>query len=245
MEWHSEGAILSMRPHGESAAIIEVFTALHGRHAGVVRGGASRRMAAHVQPGTQVAVTWRARLDAHIGGFTLEPVQARASIMGDAFALAGLNAICALLLIALPEREAMGAFYGQTMALLDNLAAGGGDWPPDYLRWERDLLEALGYGLDLTCCAVTGGREDLAFVSPKSGRAVARDAAGPWAGRLFPLPPALLGQGPATAGEVVQGLAITGHFLQRGLEAVLSGRPMPEARARLLARLAQRASQMP
>ncbi|MDZ7905083.1 MAG: DNA repair protein RecO [Cypionkella sp.] len=243
MEWHSEGAILSMRPHGESAAIIEVFTALHGRHAGVVRGGTSRRMAAHLQPGTQVAVTWRARLGEHMGGFTCEPIRARAGILGDALALAGLNSVCALCQIALPEREGMGGFYTQTIALLDALEAGA-DWPPDYMRWEQALLDALGYGLDLTRCAVTGGREDLAYVSPKSGRAVARGAAGEWADRLLPLPQAMLGQGPAAASEVLQGLAITGHFLARGLDAVLNGRPMPQARTRLLARLEGRASQM-
>lgn len=238
MEWHSEGVILSMRPHGESAAIIEVLTGLHGRHAGVVRGGASRRMAPHLQAGTQVSVTWRARLGEHMGSFAVEPIRARSAMLGDALALAGLNAICALLRVALPEREALGQFYGQTLALLDAIEAGQ-NWPPDYLRWERDLLDHLGYGLDLTTCAVTGGREDLAFVSPKSGRAVARGAAGDWADRLFPLPPALLGQGPADRGEVAQGLAITGHFLARGLEAVLAGRPLPEARARLLARLSK------
>jgi DNA repair protein RecO (recombination protein O) len=243
MEWQSEGAILSMRPHGESAAIIDVFTALKGRHLGVVRGGISRKMAAHLQPGTQVAVTWRARLGEHMGAFAAEPIRARAGIMGDALALAGLNAVCAMLRVALPEREGAGAFYGQTIALLDALEARG-NWPPDYLRWERDLLEMLGYGLDLTRCAVTGGREDLAYVSPKSGRAVSRVGAGDWAGRLLPLPPAMLGQGPASQAEIVQGLALTGHFLQRGLDGVLSGKPLPEARARLLARLAKPASQM-
>jgi DNA repair protein RecO (recombination protein O) len=243
MEWQSEAVILSMRPHGESAAVIEVLSALHGRCAGVVRGGASRRMAPHVQPGTQVVVTWRARLAEQMGRFDLEPVCGRAGLLGDVLGLAGLNAVCALLRVALPERVGVGAFYGQTINLLDAMERGQA-WPPDYLRWERDLLEVLGFGLDLTCCAVTGGREDLAFVSPKSGRAVGRDAAGAWADRLFALPPALLGQGGADAVEMGQGLAITGHFLQRGLEAVLAGRPLPEARARLVARLSNHGSQL-
>ncbi len=235
-----------MRPHGESAAIIEVLTALHGRHAGVVRGGASRRMAAHLQAGSQVSVTWRARLGEHMGAFAIEPIRARAGILGDAVALAGLNSVCALLRVALAERQPLGAFYGQTIALLDAMEAGR-DWPPDYLRWERDLLEVLGFGLDLVSCAVTGGREDLVFVSPKSGRAVSRIGAGDWADRLLPLPAGMLGQGPIAPDEVVQGLALTGHFLNRGLEAVLSGRPLPQARARLiqhLARMAQSSSQI-
>ena len=131
------------------------------------------------------------------------------------------------------------------MALLDLLATGGSlpsaDWPPAYLRWELDLLEELGLGLDLTRCAVTGSREDLAFVSPRTGRAVSRAAAGDWAARLLPLPPALLGQGPAPPRDLVQGLDLTGHFLNRGLQAVLFDRPLPEARGRLIEMLAREA----
>ena len=236
MEWRDEGALIAMRLHGESAAIIEVFTKAHGRHAGVVRGGASRRQAATLQPGTQVQVHWQARLDEHLGTFVVEPLASRAAILGDRLALAGLNAICALLHLALPERDPHPALWVRTVALLDLLTTQ--DWPPAYLRWELDLLEELGFGLDLTTCAVTGSRDDLAFVSPRSGRAVSRGAAGDWASRLLPLPPSLLGQGPTSASDLVQGLELTGHFLNRGLQAVLFDKPLPEARGRLLAMLA-------
>ena len=240
MEWRDEGALIAMRLHGESAAIIEVFTAAHGRHAGVVRGGGSRRMAATLQPGTQLQVQWQARLDEHLGTFTVEPLVSRAAILSDRLALAGLNAICALLHLALPERDPHPVLWQKTINLLDMLAAGT-DWPPAYLRWELDLLEELGFGLDLTTCAVTGSREDLAYVSPRSGRAVSRGAAGDWAARLLPLPPALLGQGPVQGVELAQGLDLTGHFLNRGLQAVLHDRPLPEARGRLIAMLARAA----
>ena len=233
MEWRDEGALLSVRPHGESAAIIEVFTAEHGRHAGVVRGGASRRIAPLLQPGAQLDVTWRARLDDHIGAFTVEPLRARAALLSDRLALAGLNAVCALLRVALPEREAHPLLWRATMPLLDALDRGG-DWPPDYLRWELLLLEELGFGLDLATCAVTGARDDLAYVSPKTGRAVSRAGAGDWASRLLPLPPALMGQGAASRADIAAGLSLTGHFLMRGLDPVLNGRPLPEARARLI-----------
>ncbi|MEY4695656.1 MAG: hypothetical protein RIT14_84 [Pseudomonadota bacterium] len=238
MEWRDEGALLSVRPHGESAAIIEVFTAQHGRHAGVVRGGMSRRIAPLLQPGAQVALTWRARLEGHMGSFTVDPVRSRSALLGNRLALSGLNATCAMLHLALAEREAHPALYRATIALLDALEAGA-DWPPDYLRWEMLLLDEVGFGLDLSACAVTGARDDLAYVSPKSGRAVSRAAAGDWADRLFPLPPALMGQGGALPAEMVQGLAITGHFLARGLSGMLNGRPLPEARARLIELLAR------
>lgn len=240
MDWRDEGALLAVRRHGESAAIIEVFTPAHGRHAGVVPGGASRRLAPLLQPGAQLDLTWRARLEDHLGTFAVEPLRSRSGLLGDRTALAALNAVCALLHTALPEREPHPGLYAATIGLLDRLgdAAGTGPgWAPDYLRWELGLLEDLGYGLDLSACAVTGARDDLAYVSPKSGRAVARGAAGDWADRLLPLPPCLLGQGPASAEEIAAALRTTGHFLEHRLFPDLGTRPMPEARRRLAALL--------
>jgi DNA repair protein RecO (recombination protein O) len=239
IEWRDEGAVLTVRPHGESAAIVEVFTAGHGRHAGVVRGGAGRRMAPLLQPGTQVEVVWRARLPDHLGAFAVEPLRSRAAqVMGDRLALAGLNAVAALLAQVLPEREAHGPLYARTVQLLDLLGQSE-VWPLAYLRWEMALLEEMGFGLDLTVCAVTGVAEDLAHVSPRTGRAVSRAAAGAWAERLLPLPPVMLGQGEATGAEVAAALAVTGHFLGRRLFASLGERPVPAARARLLTEIAR------
>ena len=237
MEWRDQGILISSRPHGETSAIIQVFTAAHGRHAGVVRGGASRKQSATLQPGSQVQVTWSARLESHIGNFTVEPIGSRALIMSDRLALSALNSVTALLHLALAERDPHPGLWHKTTNLLDLLMTP--DWQPDYLRWELDLLDALGYGLDLATCAVTGSREDLAYVSPRSGRAVSRAGAGDYAARLLPLPPSLLGQGPVMGRELAQGLALTGHFLNRGLQAVLGDKPLPEARARLLDMLAR------
>ncbi|MDK2774304.1 MAG: DNA repair protein RecO, partial [Tabrizicola sp.] len=131
MDWRDEGILLSMRTHGESAAIIEVLTAAHGRHAGVVRGGASRRMAATLQPGTGLALEWRARLDDHIGSFTVEPLRSRAHLLADRLALAGLMAACAMLRVALPEREPHPGLYPDTLALFDRLGTEG--WTTAYL----------------------------------------------------------------------------------------------------------------
>ncbi|MFT4151738.1 MAG: DNA repair protein RecO [Paracoccaceae bacterium] len=237
MEWRDEGALIAVRPHGESSAIIEVFTAAHGRHAGVVRGGASRRMAPLLQPGAQLDVTWRARLDDHIGAFTVEPLRSRAGLMQDRRALAALTSICALLHLALPEREAHAGLFRASVGLMDLL--GGAGWEAAYLRWELLLLEEVGFGLDLTRCAVTGAREGLEFVSPRTGRAVSRAGAGDWADRLLPLPACLMGQGPSSPAELAQGLALTGHFLERELAGALHGRPLPPARQRLADLLAR------
>ena len=238
MEWRDQGAVLAVRRHGESSAIVELFTAEHGRHAGVVRGGAGRRMAPLLQPGAQLEVTWRARLEDHLGAFTVEPLKSRAELMGDRGALAGLNAVTALLHFALPEREAHPALYRRTISVLDMLGTSE-LWPLAYLRWEMALLEDLGYGLDLSACAVTGTCDDLAYVSPKSGRAVSAEGAGDWADRLLPLPPEMLGAGDGARENVMAGLRTTGHFLHRWLAPALGDRPLPEARARLIERLAR------
>jgi DNA repair protein RecO (recombination protein O) len=234
MEWRDEGLLLAVRPHGESAAIIEVFTEAHGRHAGVVRGGASRRIAPILQPGAQLDVTWRARLEEHIGSFTVEPVRSRAAAaLADRRALAGLSAVTALLAFCLPERAAHPALYRRSVALMDLLPEAE-LWPLAYLRWELALLEEMGFGLDLSACAVTGATEGLAFVSPKSGRAVTRAGAGGWADRLLPLPPCLLGEGEAADAEVALALATTGHFLHHHLAPQIGERPLPQARQRFV-----------
>lgn len=231
IEWRDEGIVLAVRPHGESAAIADLFTAGRGRHAGIVRGGTGRRMRPVLQPGNVVDATWRARLDEHMGAFAVEPLRSGAALMADRAALAAVNSAVSLLMLALPERDPHPDLYARTSALLAGL--GAADWPADYLRWEVRLLDDLGYGLDLSSCAVTGATEGLAFVSPRTGRAVAKGAAAEWEDRLLPLPPAMLGPGPAPPSEVAAGLRTTGHFLAL-LAADLGDRPIPPARDRLL-----------
>lgn len=234
MEWRGEGLLLGLRRHGEGAAIIEVLTPDLGRHAGVVRGGAGRRLAPVLQPGAQLALVWRARLSEHIGTFTVELLRPRiAEALGDRVALQGLGAVCALLLRALPERAPEPGLYAATCALLD--ALGAPDWAEEYVRWEVDLLGTLGQGLDLGSCAITGATEGLTHVSPRTGRAVRGDAAGGWAERLLPLPGWIAAGGAAgPAGALEAGFALTGHFLGRALASLGGDAALPEARARLV-----------
>ncbi len=240
MEWRDHGILLSMRRHGETAAIIDVFTQAHGRHSGVVRGGASRKIAPTLQPGAQLDLLWRARLEDHMGSYQVEPVRSRAAAaMTDRLSLAGLNAVTGLLAFCLPEREVHGALYELSERLLDLL--GQGDvWPLAYLRWELALLEEMGFGLDLSSCAATGVTEGLVYVSPKSGRAVSRAGAGEWATRMLPLPPVLLGQGPGSDAEVAQALETTGYFVRNRLAPALGNLPVPEARARFIEAFSRR-----
>jgi DNA repair protein RecO (recombination protein O) len=234
IEWRDEGALLKVRKHGETSAIIEVFTTRHGRAAGVVRGGTSRKIAPLLQPGAQLDVTWKARLEDHLGSFTVEPVRSRtAQVMTDRLALAGLNAVTGLLAFVLPERAEYPALYNRTIQLLDLL--GQTDvWPLAYLQWEIALLEDMGFGLDLSACVVRGVNEDLCYVSPRTGRAVSREAAGQWADKLLPLPPILLGKGAGDVTETLQALRTTGYFLANHLAPSLGDRALPEARQRLV-----------
>jgi DNA repair protein RecO (recombination protein O) len=238
MQWQDEGVVLTMRRHGESSAVVSLFTQAHGRHAGLVRGGAGRRARPVFEPGNRVRVTWRARLTEQLGAFSAELQRAVAALLLDEpDRLAALGAACALLEASLPERDPHPLLYSELQTLSDVLIEGKG-WPERYVRFELALLAELGFGLDLQACAVTGQASDLAYVSPRSGRAVSRQGAGAYADRLLPLPGFLLGDEPAGPAQIQAGLRLTGAFLRRHLFDA-SERAMPAARERLLRQLAR------
>ncbi|MBM3492244.1 MAG: DNA repair protein RecO [Alphaproteobacteria bacterium] len=240
MQWTDPGIVLSARRHGESAAIVELLTEAHGRHAGLVRGGAGKRLAAVLQPGNRVSATWRGRLPEHLGQLSLEPAGATAAGLLDAAGpLAGLASAVALLRVALPEREPHPRLFAAFGDLAAALAADA-DWPMAYVRFELLLLAELGFGLDLTRCAATGSTEDLTHVSPVSGRAVSAAAARAYRDRLLPLPAFLLGSQAASAdaAAIADGLALTGHFLNRHALAP-QARAEPAARRRFAARFSR------
>ena len=234
MDWRDEGILLAVRPHGEASAIIETLTRDHGRHSGLVQGGKGTKLSPVLQPGTQLSLEWRARLSEHLGNFRIEPVRSRAAaIMADRAALGALNAIGALLVTLLPEREPNPEVYDQTLALADALAATEWDWPARYAHWEVALLGALGFGLDLTRCGATGVTTDLAYVSPRTGRAISHEAGGAWADKLLPLPGFLIGHGQPTIGAVREALRMSGWFLEHWACPAFERDALPEARTRL------------
>ena len=215
MDWDSEGYILSVKKHGETSAIIDVFTPEKGRHLGLVRGGVSRRSRPVLQPGNKIKVSWRGRLSEHLGTYTAEPISARAAeLMDDRLSLSGLNAICAVARACLPEREPHIDVYNAFEVLLDNLHEPD-IWPALYVKWEAGLLTAMGYGLDLKSCAATGVNDNLTHVSPRSGRAVSASAAEPYKDKLLVLPGFLMGLPFATAQDVATALNLRAIFLRR------------------------------
>jgi DNA repair protein RecO (recombination protein O) len=237
MEWTSEGVIVSVRKYGENSVIIDTLTPTHGRHLGVVRGGASRKMAATLQPGSQVKLEWRARLEEHLGNFRVEQLESRSDMFDDRLRLAALSSICSIVTFSFPERMPVAELYNSTLNLMDTLNTGG-DWKPLYALWELQVLEEMGFGLDLTSCAVTNVTQDLIYVSPKSGRAVSRKAAGEWMERLLPLPSFLRNKfETANKEDILNSLKTTGHFLSSWLATSLGERKLPEARNRLISRL--------
>jgi DNA repair protein RecO (recombination protein O) len=235
MDWQDTGFVLTARRHGETALIVELLTADRGRHAGLVRGGQSPRRRALFQLGNLVAASWRGRLPEHLGQLDCELVRAHAArFLDDPDRLAALAAAAAVLNTALPEREPHRDVYDAFAALV--VALDSAEWAQYYVAWERDLLAALGFGLDLSRCAVTGHNQDLAFVSPRTGRAVTREAAEPYRDKLLPLPEFLCRQAAATQSDIVAGLNLTGYFLDRHV-LLPQGRTLPEPRERLADRM--------
>jgi DNA repair protein RecO (recombination protein O) len=214
MEWRDEGVILSVRRHGETSAIAEILTQSHGRVMGLVRGGRSRVQRPVLQAGNAVQAVWRARLEEQLGTYVLEPLDLRAgAIMEEPFRLAGLATLAELSQL-LPEREPHPRVYEALRVVLEAIDQ---DlvWPALLVRWELGLLDELGYGLDLSKCAATGRAENLAYISPRSGKAVSAEAGQPFADRLFRLPPFLMGSGEAPPGDIIEGLKLAAFFLER------------------------------
>ncbi len=242
MQWSDEGVILSVRAHGETAAVAEIFTRAHGRHLGLVHGGRSRRLRPILQTGNHVDATWKARLAEHLGHVSVELRKGYAAqAMNDPLALAGLSSLCALAHL-LPERDPHPSLFEVTLFVLGYLDEPD-VWPALMVRWEMALLDELGFGLDLATCAATGVREELVYVSPKSGRAVSADAGAPYKDRMLSLPTFLAKgrQGAATIADVAAGLDLTGHFLETRV-LIPREATLPQARLRLAELIARRAA---
>lgn len=234
MEWADEAVVLAVRRLGENGVVADLLTREHGRHAGLVHGGTGKEKRGILLPGNRVKAWWRGRLADQLGAYRIEPLRAHAAeLFDDPGRLAALASACAVCEVALPERQPHPAAHAALVALLEALHSEA--WPSVYVHWELALLRDLGYGLDLTCCAATGANDGLAFVSPKSGRAVSLSAGEPYRDKLLELPRFLVEGGEGEAPEIFAGLRLSGFFLDRHVLASHHA-ALPPARARLVDR---------
>ena len=218
MEWTDQGIVLGVRRHGESSAIVELLTHGHGRHLGLVRGGAGSRMRALLQPGNSVSAVWRARLDEHLGTYQVEGTHLRAAaVLASSHAVYGVAHLASLARL-LPERDPHQEIFERLERTLDDFDDAG-HAAAHLIRFELAMLAELGFGLDLAACAATGATTELIYVSPKSGGAVSRVAGAPFHDRLLRLPAFLRRDESGTDGwsdqDLSDGFALTGLFLLR------------------------------
>src|ERR1700730_13390586 len=234
MQWTDEGIVLGVKRHGETSVILELMTQERGRYLGLVRGGTSSRLRGVLQPGNSLRATWRARLDDHLGNYAVEGINLRAAgFLPAAHAVHGVTHLAALCRL-LAEREQHAEIYGALNAILDSLEDPRAV-APMIARFELDFLAELGFGLDLSSCAATGATSDLIYVSPRSGRAVSREAGEAYRTMLMRLPAFLRSEtGPASAADLADAFALTGFFLDRYAFAP-RGLPVPDARAGFVA----------
>lgn len=235
MQWSDTGYLIALRRHGESALIAELLTREHGRHLGLVRGGQSPKLRAILQTGNEVAAVWRGRLSAHLGTLACELVRGHAGrFIDDPARLAALSAAAALVAATLPEREPHPDVFASFAGLLDAIDSTK-EWQAHYVDWECKLLASLGFGLELTRCAVTGATTELAYVSPRSGRAVSREAGRPYHDKLLKLPEFLWRNTNPDAAQITAGLRLTEYFLVHHV-LLPQGGGLPAARTRLAER---------
>lgn len=239
MDFQEEAFVLSARSHGDTGAIVELLTQMQGRRAAYVAGGASRKMRPLLQPGSRVMVDYRARTADQLGAARLEGIgEGVSGFFDDALALSGLAAAAAVAQGGLPEREPHPGVFLAFEALMAAFQLAP-VWPAVFVRFESGLLEDLGFGMDLTQCAATGSSDDLAYVSPRTGRAVSREAGAPYADRMLALPPFMLGgQAGLEVGDVGDGFNLTGHFLEQFVFHP-QNRPLPQARDWMISRLGE------
>ncbi len=239
MEWQDQAIILSAKPHGENNVVVELLTEKHGRHAGMVRGGRSKKHRPVLQPGNHVSAVWKARLVEHLGFYAIELIQAHAAVlMEDRAALAGISSMCTLARY-LPERDPHPGMFDAGLLILQYIE-NKDIWPCLLIRWEMELLNQLGFQLDFSECAATGSKENLIYISPKSGKAVSEEAGEPYKDKLLKIPH-FLRQGSnnqGTAEEIRLGFTLTGFFLEKYVLEVRN-QTLPETRNRLLRYLMQ------
>ena len=230
--------ILSLNVHGEHGAVVRMLTPADGLQAAYVRGARGRRLRPVLIAGNAVEASLAARTPGQLPQATIELVESRATLIDEPLPAAAIAWITALTASALPEGVPFARLYSALDAVLSAIAAARAarEWAAAVVRFELLLLAELGFGLDLSACAVSGDEDGLVAVSPRSGRAVGAIAAAPYAGQLLRLPSFVREGGAGDWPDILDGLTLSRHFLARD---VLTDRSatLLAARDRLVERL--------
>ena len=216
MRWESEGIVLGFSLHNEKSYILEVLTKEHGRHKGLIRGIHSKNLRSIIEPGNEVKVLWSGRLETHLGNFTIEPIKAWSSLMlSQKYKLTALSSLCSLVSLTMAEKQPNDLIYYNSKEMIKKISSDD-DWIKDYINWELELLSEIGYGIDLSKCAVTSKRDELVYVSPTSGRAVTLEGAGSYKDRLIKLPKFIVSKdAECDSNDIVDGLELTEYFFRK------------------------------
>ena len=224
-EWNDVGIVLSAKKYGEKGLIVNILTETHGRYVGWLNNYKTKNILSSVQPGNLVKVVWKSRIIEQMGNFKIELISSiSGKIFDEKLKLQALTSLCSLLEKFLPERQIYSEVFNATKAFLDfiviNDEVDNEQWIKWYVKWEIGLLSSIGFSLDLKQCAVTGQKNNLHYVSPKTGKAVSGDGAGKFAPKLLKLPKFLGGAeviGSSVHEEIIMGLNLTTYFFKNKL----------------------------
>jgi len=217
MNWIDEGYLISKNNYNETSVIAEIFTKEHGRHKGLIRGIHSKNLRSIIEPGNEVKALWSGRLETHLGNFTIEPIKAWSSlILNQKDKLIALSSLCSLISLAMAEKQPNDLIYYNSKEMIKKISSNDDDWIKDYINWEIELLSEIGYGIDLSRCAVTSRRDELIYVSPTSGRAVTLEGAGSYKDRLIKLPKFIVSKDSrCDNNDIINGLELTEYFFRK------------------------------
>lgn len=238
MKWQDTGIVVSTKKYGESSLILNLFTENHGLHSGLIKFSNSKKTRNMFQVGNICAVEWTGRLEDQLGYYKSEIEKSVShNIINNSLKIDVLISLSSLLNKLLADRQVHSSLFLNTINFIHYLNKNEKYWILKYIRWELKFLSELGFGLDLSKCAVTGSKNDLQFISPKSGRAVSAEGAGEWRNKLFVLPKFFLLDNEYTddKSELLKGFKITTFFLNRYVSSI--GLELPDVRDRFTNKL--------
>ena len=217
MQIDDEGIIIKKKKYRESSLLISFFSLNHGINSGLVKGVLKKDFGTY-EIGNKVYIKSSFRLDEQLWNCKFELIKNNSvNYFDNQNKLNTLLTICSIIDLSLPKNNPQIKIYNKTIDLIENLLSK--DWVVKYIFWELFLLSELGYGLDLEKCVVSGKKENLIYVSPKSGKAVSKTEGEKYKNKLFNLPKFLIDKNvKPTNDSLKQAISLTGFFIDKFLK---------------------------